>query len=444
MSLRARTLLLFLGFVLVPLGAVGVVASVGTRLAVEATVARALEATSVGTPAQDGRGTATAELEARLAESTEAILAPLDRLMVPYVALMLLVAALATLGFRMVSHRIFRSLDDFRGAVEQIAQGDFAPWLPLPGKDEVGWLSLSLGRMAERLGQMMRSIEQSSRLTVVGEMATHMAHEVRNPLSSIKMNLQILDRSVSAGLVPADARVSIDTSLSEIARLESVVTRMLEFGLPERRSRSRCRLHAVITEAANLLRTALDKKQIALRLELDAESDWIWADRGRVKGAVINLLVNARDAMPKGGEILVETQLFLGDGGRQMVAVAVSDWGPGVPTALQDEIFHPFYTTKTDGCGIGLPAALRTLRDHGGDLYLSQRPDGGAGACFVALFPLALPNNASESAAGHVDARESPNGRSWRKPAGDTLRWMRISHGSTHTLHEEPTSPDVH
>jgi len=214
--------------------------------------------------------------------------------------------------------------------------------------------------------------------------------------------------------------------------------------LPERRSRSRCRLHTVITEAANLLRTALDKKQIGLRLELDAESDWIWADRGRVKGAVINLLVNARDAMPKGGEILVETQLFLGDGGRQMVAVAVSDWGPGVPTALQDEIFHPFYTTKTDGCGIGLPAALRTLRDHGGDLYLSQRPDGGAGACFVALFPLALPNNASESAAGHVDARESPNGRSWRKPAGDTLRWMRISHGSTHTLHEEPTSPDVH
>ena len=444
MSLRARTLLLFLGFVLVPLGAVGVVASVGTRLAVEATVARALEASSVGAQAQDGRGTATAELEARLAESTEAILAPLDRLMVAYVALMLLVAALATLGFRMVSHRIFRSLDDFRGAVEQIAQGDFAPWLPLPGKDEVGWLSLSLGRMAERLGQMMRSIEQSARLTVVGEMATHMAHEVRNPLSSIKMNLQILERSVSAGLVPADARVSIDTSLSEIARLESVVTRMLEFGSPEQRSRSRCRLHAVITEAANLLRTALDEKQIALRLELDAESDWIWADRGRVKGAVINLLVNARDAMPKGGEILVETQLFLGDGGRQMVAVAVSDWGPGVPTALQDEIFHPFFTTKTDGCGIGLPAALRTLRDHGGDLYLSQRPDGGAGACFVALFPLALPNSASESAAGHVDATESPHGRGWRKPAGDTLRWMRISHDSTRTLDEEPASPDVH
>jgi signal transduction histidine kinase len=297
--------------------------------------------------------------------------------------------------------------------------------------------------MAERLGQMMRSIELSGRLMVVGEMATHMAHEVRNPLSSIKMNLQILERSVSAGLLPADARVSIDTSLSEIARLESVVTRMLEFGSPERRSRSRCRLHAVITEAANLLRTALDKKQISLRLELDAESDWIWADRGRVKGAVLNLLVNARDAMPTGGEILVETQLFLGDGGRQMVAVAVSDRGPGVPTALQEEIFHPFFTTKTDGCGIGLPAALSTLHDHGGDLYLSQRPDGGAGACFVALFPLALPNDAMESAAGHVDATESPRGRGWRKPAGDTLRWMRISHGSTRTLDEEPASPDV-
>jgi signal transduction histidine kinase len=422
--------LLFLGLLLVPLGAVGVVASVGTRVAVEDAVERALEAASTANSDRARGSEAAARTEARLGDARAAIADSVDRLIVAYVALILLVATLATVAFRMVSHRVFRSLDDLRGAVEQIAEGDFAPWLPPPGKDEVGWLSLSLGRMAERIGQMMRSIEQSSRLAVVGEMAAHMAHEVRTPLSSIKMNLQLLQRSAKAGLLPADARLSIDTSLSEMGRLEWTVTRMLEFGRPERRSPRLCRLHAAIREAAELLRRALDQKEITLRFQLDAESDGIWADQGRVKSAILNLFVNARDAMPSGGEILVETQLFLGEGGRQMVAMAVSDLGPGVPMALWDEIFHPFFTTKTDGCGIGIPAALRAVRDNGGDLYLSQRPDGRSGACFVMIFPLALPNDTGVLAVPRASASAPPRA-GWRKPGADKLRWMPVSDGST-------------
>jgi signal transduction histidine kinase len=225
--------------------------------------------------------------------------------------------------------------------------------------------------------------------------------------------------------------VSIDTSLSEIGRLEWTVTRMLEFGRPERRSPRLSGLHAAITEAAELLRNALDKKDITLRIQLDAESDGIWADHGRVKGAILNLFVNARDAMPNGGEILVETQLFLGEGGRQMVAMAVSDVGPGVPVALRDEIFHPFFTTKTNGCGIGIPAALKAVRENGGDLYLSQRPDGRSGACFVALFPLALPNDAGVSAHSHAGASPLPRTGRRKKPVGEKLRWMPVSDSST-------------
>jgi len=445
LSLRTKTLLLFLAFVLLPLGAVGVVASMGTRLAVEMAVQRTLERARPAAAAEPEADIGAAGAASLEVVSTEEILAPLDRVVLAYVALMLLVGAAATLGFGIVSHRIFRSLEDFRGAVEQIAKGDFAPWLPPPGKDEVGWLSLALGRMAERIGQMMQSIEQHGRLAVVGEMAAHMAHEVRTPLSSIKLNLQLLRRRADAGLVSADARASIDTSLSEIARLETVVTRMLQFGAPERGSRSRCRLHELITEAADLLQSAFEKRLIVLRLDLAAESDWIWADSGRVKGVFLNLLVNARDAMPKRGEITVETQLFLGDGGRQMVAVAVSDSGPGVPVALREDIFHPFFTTKTDGCGIGLPAALRTLREHGGDIYLSQRPDGGAGACFVALFPLALFNWAGEFDVPYLDPFDSavPE-RGWRRPSGSGSRWARISEASAPSEYDAVSTEDVH
>lgn len=420
MSLRTKTLLLFLAFVLVPLGAVGIVSSIGTRMAVERVARASLEESS---------RSVSAEVGSLNSASADEILAPLDRLGLAYIAFVLLVGGAATVGFRLVTTRIFSSLDEFRGAVEQIAKGDFTPWLPPPGKDEVGWLALALGRMAERMGQMMRTVEQGGRLAVVGEMAAHMAHEVRTPLSSIKMNLQLLERSAEAGHVPADDRVSIETSLREIDRLETTVTRILQFGVPERVSRHRCSLHEVITESADLVRGAMEKEGIALRLDLGAESDWIWADGGRVKGVFLNLLVNALHEMPDGGEILVETQLFLGEGGRQMVAAAVSDSGPGVPAALRDEIFHPFFTTKSEGCGMGLPAALRTIREHGGDLYLSRRPDGLPGACFMALLPLAPPNLAGAFAAPYPDpiARAATTGRDWRGLAKGSVRWADVA-----------------
>lgn len=416
LSLRFKTLLLFLLFVLVPLASVGIVSSIATRKTVEQVVRASLDESISAVASERERPTAAVSasggdmaydsaVRVRIrealnegsleAEAVDEILAPLGRIRLAYVAFILLVAALATLGFQLVSHRIFSSLEEFREAVEQMAQGDFAPWLPPPGRDELGWLSRALGRMGERVDHMMRSVEQSGRLAVVGEMAAHVAHEVRTPLSSIKMNLQLLEREADAGVVPADARVNIDTSLREIARLEETVARILDVGAPETGLRRRCSLHALISESADLVRRAMERDRVVLRLDLAAESDEIWADDGRVKGVFLNLLVNALQAMPEGGEISVETQLFLGEGGRQMIAVAVSDTGPGVPAQLRDEIFYPFFTTKANGSGVGLPGALRTVRDHGGDLYLGQRPDGGPGACFVTLFKLAHPNSPS-------------------------------------------------
>lgn len=464
MSLRTKTLLLFLTFVLFPLAAVGVVSSIGTRLAVEHAVRASVEASSSAMPAERERDVGPVDSRSREAVSepaaeqmgaeplvaaspelvsTDEILAPLRPVRLAYLAVVLLVGAAATVGFRLVSHRIFSSLEEFRKAVEQIAQGDFTPWLPPPGTDEVGWLSLSLGRMAEAMGQMMRSVEQGGRLAVVGEMAAHMAHEVRTPLSSIKMNLQLLERSTESGGVAADARVSIATSLREIARLETTVTRILEFGAPEPFARQRCSLHHLISESAELLRGTLERANVEIHLGLAAESDWIWADSGRVKGVFLNLLVNALDEMPRGGEVSVETQLFLGGGGRQMVAAAVSDSGPGVPTALRDEIFNPFFTTKPDGSGIGLPAALKTLRDHGGDLYLSERPNGRPGGCFVVLLPLAPPSW-SEVADEPERVRPSTGEWEWTMPSLTELRWTRVSTGGTGPIHASGLSGAAH
>jgi len=105
----------------------------------------------------------------------------------------------------------------------------------------------------------------------------HVAHEVRTPLSSIKMNLQLLEREADAGVVPADVRVNIDTSLREIARLEETVTRFLNIVAPETGHRCHCSLHALLSESVELVGGAMEREGIALRLDLAAEFDEIWA-----------------------------------------------------------------------------------------------------------------------------------------------------------------------
>lgn len=452
LSLRTKALLLFLLFVILPLGAVGIVSSIAMKRTVEHVVEASLDRSftpasvplerpaEVALPSgpvgdQPYESTVRRRLREAMLEGSigpdavEEILAPLDRIRMAYIAFILLVAAVATLGFQFVSHRIFSSLEEFREAVEQIADGDFAPWLPPPGRDELGWLSMAIGRMGERIDQMMRHVEQSGRLAVVGEMAAHVAHEVRTPLSSIKMNLQLLEREADAGVVPADSRINIDTSLREIARLEETVSRVLDVGATETGLRRRCSVHDLVSESAELVRTALDRNGVELRLDLAAESDEIWADHGRVKGVFLNLLVNALQAMPEGGEVAVETQLFLSEAGQQMIAVAVSDSGPGIPLDLRDDIFHPFFTTKAQGSGIGLSGALRTVRDHGGDLYLGQRPDGGPGACFVALFALANPVSVGGLHAPGIDPSSLPLRMGEMAPER-RLRWARLAESS--------------
>ena len=336
---------------------------------------------------------------------------PLDRLGVAYAALVLLVAAAAAMAFNLLGGRLFRSFHELRDAVEQIGEGDFAPWLPPPGRDEIGWLSLSLGRMAQRMNHMVQSVEQFGRLAVLGEMAAHVAHEIRTPLSSIKLNLQRLERDVEAGTVPERCRASIETGIREVDRLEGTVRNILQLGPPgqdrPRRPRS---LHELISQAVDVMRDWIEDRDLSLSLDLAAESDRVRVDPGRTRGIFLNLLMNAAEATPEGGEISVETRLVLREDGKQMVAAAVSDTGPGVPPTIRNEIFNPFFTTKEDGNGLGLAAALRTAREHGGDLFLSDRSDGLRGGCFVVVLPL-FPGYSTES--DDVDEYGALSGGKW-------------------------------
>lgn len=319
-----------------------------------------------------------------------AILAPLREIQRSLWLLMALLTLATGLAFSVLLGNVVRSLEQLTEAAARIGDGELNPWLPTPGNDEVGRLSFAFGQMLDRFRQMIQHVDQEGRLAVVGRLTAYLAHEIRNPLSSIRLNLQSLAREARRGGMPADTEQLVTVSLKEVDRLADAVNRVLELGggvsdeAPEEVG-----LHAVVQEAAELLHEQSRAAGVELRLELDAGADRVVGRRGPLKSVFMNLLVNALEAQPEGGEIVIRSRLTSLRGGGPGVAVHLRDRGHGIPPHLRERVFEPFFTTRSEGSGIGLATSQRTLRDFGGDLYLADLPETAKGTEFVIELPLA-------------------------------------------------------
>jgi signal transduction histidine kinase len=315
---------------------------------------------------------------------------PLGRLHLTYWAFVLVLALSTVLAFSMLLGRVTRSLRDLTRAAENIGNGDLDPWLPVPTGGEVGRLTEAFSRMLERIRQMMAQVNQNGRLAVVGQMSAYLAHEIRNPLSSIKLNLQRLHRWSKAGELPDFCMEPVEISLKEVDRLTAAVSGVLQLSRSQDSPRELLNLHTIVQEAADLILERADRQGVDLRLDLSADTDLILGRPGQLKGVVLNLMVNALEAQPDGGSLEVESQLVAGRAGEgPLIAVRFRDGGPGVPPAIQDRVFEPFFTTKKKGSGIGLAVAAQSVQENRGRLYLQDPLEAASGAEFVVAFPLA-------------------------------------------------------
>ncbi len=314
--------------------------------------------------------------------------APLSRLRLGYGLFVLCVAAATAVAFSMLVGRVMRSLGELATAADRIGEGDLTPWLPPPLEDEVGRLSFSVGRMVKRLRQMMLQIERSSRLAVVGQLASHLSHEVRNPLSSIKLNLQSLRRQVDRGEVDRESAQEITISLREVERLERFVSNVLTLGRSRPVERRPCRVNGLVEEAAEFLDVELKRRGVMVETDLGTLNDTVLGDHGQLKAALLNLFLNGADAMPSGGRLSVRTENVGGPGEPSGIRIRIVDEGSGIPPEIRDRIFEPFFSTKPQGSGIGLALSLETARHHGGDLVLVKRSELETGSEFVMTLPL--------------------------------------------------------
>jgi signal transduction histidine kinase len=294
--------------------------------------------------------------------------------------LFLLVALVATVTFSQLLRRTTRSLEELTAATAVVGRGDFNPTLPPSGRDEVGKLTASFETMVRKIREMVSQIESSRQMAVLGEFAATLSHEVRNPLTSIKLNLQKLERADRTRDVSHRAGRPLEIALREVARLDTVVRGVLDLGRIRPARPVTCSLHGLAEETLEVV--GGQGEGVHVERSFISDDDSVDVDPSQVKGALLNLVLNALDAMPEGGTLRVETARSNG-----RIRLSVSDSGKGMSAAVRAEVFRPFFTTKSSGTGLGLPLARRAIEDNGGTLALTPER-AGIGTEFVIEFPL--------------------------------------------------------
>lgn len=318
--------------------------------------------------------------------------------------LVLLAAALVGSVFLVMIRRATRSLEALTVAAERVGKGDLAPALPPAGPDEVGRLSAAFDLMVDEIRGMLHRVEETREMAVMGEFASSISHEIRNPLTSIKLNLQSLDQEAEQEGISRDSARSLRICLREVARLDGAVHRILDMARTHPPTRVASSLHEILHGSVDLLRSQLDAQGVEVTLRLEAPKDTVLADPEDLKSVFMNLLVNAGEAMPDGGTVRLTTDNPPEEEGRGTIRIVVSDEGPGVPDDVRERIFRPFVSTKEDGTGFGLAIARVTTQEHQGRIELAAGDGfggevgagGEGGATFVVELPLHDPSSEQE------------------------------------------------
>lgn len=204
----------------------------------------------------------------------------------------------------------------------------------------------------------------------LGEISSNVAHEINNALTILSGWLEVL----KSDLADSPSRPTVDLLLGEVERIGKLTRNLQQVARGAQEPPAELDLDRLLSEVADLVRCDMDKNQVALETRIAPDLPAIRGRVGGLKQAMLNLLVNARQATPPGGRI----ELCATPGPDGCVTVTVRDTGCGIPPELLDQVFQPFFTTKPEGTGLGLCITKRIIEEHGGALRLDSRPGEGA------------------------------------------------------------------
>ncbi len=296
--------------------------------------------------------------------------------------------ALGIFGATLLAKRITRPLKKLVDGTVRISKGDFSARIDIPAKDEIGELANSFNSMTtellqtrERMEETNRRLVQAEKLASIGRLAATIAHEIRNPLTSVKLNIQKVEES--EGLVDLE-REHIGLSLEGIEQIEKFIKELLNFTRMSELNLEKFSLDQVMDESLKVLRDVFVKKKVALEKTYEKDLPAALVDGDKLRQVFLNILRNASEAVGSAGIIQVSIGK-VADGGRPKIEVRISDNGPGIPEKDWDNIFEPFFTTKPSGFGLGLANARKIVEQHQGSIGLTRKT--GKGSTFIVVIP---------------------------------------------------------
>ncbi len=239
--------------------------------------------------------------------------------------------------------------------------------------------SVFLFRDLSEVRQLKAEIARSQRLASIGSLAAGVAHEIRNPLSSIKGFATYFKGKLRGD--PEDSKTA-DIMIQEVERLNRVIRQLLDLSRPMEIEKKPTRLGPLIEHTVRLIDVHARKKGITVKTDVSPEASAVFADPDRIKQVLLNLCLNAVEAMQAGGILTLSLRRH----NERLVRIGVSDTGTGIPGDNLENIFDPYYTTKTSGTGLGLAIVHRIVEAHGGEIRV--RSEAGQGTTFTIFLPV--------------------------------------------------------
>lgn len=242
--------------------------------------------------------------------------------------------------------------------------------------------------MSSHINELEEKLRQAEKLAYIGQMTSKLAHELRNPLNTISINLQLLEedmetakRTISPDHLAAD-KIDCDQLLRriqiskhEIQRLEHLLSNFLRFAKSVPTQVQSTDINLTLRNLIEFIQPTATSSQVQIVIELQSELPLVNIDEKLLKSAILNLVLNAIEAMPNGGTLTIRTAVSLTN--KKQVQILIRDTGIGISAENLLKVFDVFYTTKEDGSGLGLPIAKRIITDADGYIELSSEPGKG-------------------------------------------------------------------
>jgi len=269
--------------------------------------------------------------------------------------------------------------------VRKVAAGDLSVTVPVESADEIGELAKSFNEMVEQLRErknLEERLREAEHLSRVGQLASGIAHEIRNPLNYISLAIDHLKSEMMAsspGKLVEIEKIA-DTIKEEVRKANYMVLNFMNYGRPLKLRRTEVSFQELVDRALTVLKDKLKEQKVTVVIEIPPDLPPLYCDQELLRNCLFNFITNGAQSMPEGGELTVSAAFAGG-----VFRLTFTDRGTGIAPDDLDKIFQPYFTTKEAGIGLGLAITERIIKEHGGEIQVESQP--GAGTTFTVIMP---------------------------------------------------------